>query len=120
MSRDIEAVRAARRRWYEKNKEAEKAKALTRKKELIKRNQDYINAIKASPCTDCGVSYPYYVMDFDHLVQKDKTELVSVLMRKPATLEVIQAEIDKCELVCSNCHRARTHTRSYATGVPEA
>lgn len=61
------------------------------------------------PCVDCKVQYPYYVMDFDHVrgrKQKNVMELVPTLSKKK-----IDEEIAKCEVVCSNCHRARTHWR---------
>lgn len=60
-------------------------------------------------CADCKISYPYYVMDFDHVRGKKHAnvmELIPTLSKKK-----IDEEIAKCEVVCSNCHRARTHTR---------
>lgn len=77
-----------------------------RKAELYK----YLRTLKeSSPCSDCGSYYPYYVMDFDHVrgrKQKNVMELVPTLSRKK-----IDEEISKCEIVCSNCHRKRTHFR---------
>ena len=71
---------------------------------------DYIRQLKSnSPCIDCKVSYPYYVMDFDHVrgvKHKNVSELISTLSKKK-----IDLEIAKCEIVCSNCHRIRTHMR---------
>jgi hypothetical protein len=32
-----------------------------------------IRQAKARPCADCGVLYPYYVMDFDHRPGTGKT-----------------------------------------------
>ena len=65
---------------------------------------------KEVPCTDCGVQYPYYVMDFDH-VQDDKVDVISRLWRK-GNEEALLTELNKCEVVCSNCHRERTHKRA--------
>ena len=58
---------------------------------------------------DCKESYPYYVMDFDHVrgrKHKNVMELIPTLSKK-----LIDEEIAKCEIVCSNCHRVRTHER---------
>ena len=70
----------------------------------------YIQKIKtANPCLDCKISYPYYVMDFDHVrgrKHKNVMELIPTLSKK-----LIDEEIAKCEIVCSNCHRARTYLR---------
>lgn len=60
-------------------------------------------------CVDCGNSFPYYVLDFDH-VSGEKTHSISYMCRW-YTLEEIGYEMSKCEIVCSNCHRARTHRR---------
>jgi len=73
----------------------------------------YLRDLKTkTPCVDCGINYPYYVMDFDHVrgqKQANVMELVSTLSKKR-----IDLEIAKCEIVCSNCHRIRTHIRRMA------
>jgi len=70
----------------------------------------YLKDIKEkNPCMDCKISYPYYMMDFDHVrgrKQANVAELINTLSKKR-----IDEEIAKCEVVCSNCHRARTHMR---------
>jgi hypothetical protein len=66
----------------------------------------YVRQAKAKPCMDCGIMYPYYVMDLDHREPFKKFRGVSNMMRFP--IEKIQAEIDKCDVVCANCHRERT------------
>jgi hypothetical protein len=70
----------------------------------------YIRDLKEkSPCLDCKEYYPYYVMDFDHVRGKKQAnvmELIPTLSKKR-----IDQEIAKCEIVCSNCHRVRTHNR---------
>jgi hypothetical protein len=67
-----------------------------------------------TPCVDCGESYPYWIMDFDHL--KDKSFNISALVRKHGcSVEKLNEEIAKCELVCANCHRTRSHFRSKKT-----
>ena len=70
----------------------------------------YIRGLKeANPCMDCKEYYPYYVMDFDHVrgtKHANVMELIPTLSKKK-----IDEEIAKCEIVCSNCHRIRTHMR---------
>lgn len=69
---------------------------------------DKVSALKeASPCVDCGHLFPACCMDFDH-VSGDKLAEVGALAARSTAWELIQAEIDKCELVCANCHRIRT------------
>jgi hypothetical protein len=86
----------------------EQTKSSARKtKEYLAR---YLKEIKEkNPCMDCKVWYPYYVMDFDHVrgrKHKNVAELIDTLSKKK-----IDEEIAKCEIVCSNCHRIRTHDR---------
>ena len=73
----------------------------------------YLRDLKTkTPCVDCGINYPYYVMDFDHVrgqKHANVMELVSTLSKKK-----IDEEIAKCEIVCSNCHRIRTYMRRIA------
>ena len=73
----------------------------------------YLRDLKTkTPCVDCGINYPYYVMDFDHVRGKKHAnvmELIPTLDKKK-----IDLEIAKCEIVCSNCHRIRTHMRRIA------
>lgn len=59
---------------------------------------------------DCGESYPYYVMDFDHREGEHKVQIVSILANR-GTLKQVREEIAKCDVVCSNCHRIRTFKR---------
>lgn len=76
-----------------------------------KLNQEKLNALKeASPCVDCGNHYPYYVMQYDH-IGPDKVERVSRIIRDSGW-NAAMAEIEKCELVCANCHTIRTWQRT--------
>lgn len=71
---------------------------------------DKTNNLKAStPCADCGNKFPAICMDFDHL--RDKVEEVSRMVADGEQWETIASEIEKCEIVCANCHRIRTSLR---------
>lgn len=98
---------ARSRKYYSENKEHHK-QLIRRKKEKYKRfAQKYIRELKEStPCVDCGSYYPWCVMDFDH--QRDKIKNISDMTGKGAPINKLKAEIEKCEIVCSNCHRIRT------------
>lgn len=68
-----------------------------------------VQALKGStPCTDCGRIYPHFVMDFDHRNPDDKVAGIAQMINMTFTWLDIQSEIDKCDLVCANCHRIRT------------
>lgn len=84
---------------------------------VLKRNAEkriglvaMIHAIKEkTPCADCGTRYPYYVMDFDHREGEVKQFDVARAARLGSNAAL--KEIKKCDVVCSNCHRERTHKR---------
>lgn len=61
---------------------------------------------KRKPCMDCGMSYPPYIMQFDHRDPSEKS--FSVAARRHG-IDKIKLEIEKCDLVCANCHAERTH-----------
>lgn len=71
---------------------------------------EFIRALKDNPCTDCGLKYPYYVMEFDH-TSDDKIINVGQIASRGWSIARLEAEIAKCDLVCANCHRERTHKR---------
>ncbi len=69
-----------------------------------------IQEIKAGPCADCSRKFHYSQMDFDH-VRGEKKKIVGFMTRNGYSLQTVLAEIDKCDLVCANCHRDRTQRR---------
>ena len=75
------------------------------------RNRRIVDEIRDStPCADCGMQYPAYAMDFDHFTG-EKVANVMDLVYRPAGLDTLRAEIDKCVVVCALCHRYRTYAR---------
>src|SRR5258705_7531813 len=88
-------------------------------KKILKQNRSsrqiirslYVNIFQlfksTEPCFDCGKIYPHYIMEFDHCKRK-RTHPISVFIHSPG---LAQKEIEKCELVCSNCHVKRTWKR---------
>ena len=75
------------------------------KRAAANKKRDLVRAAKNVPCTDCGVSYPYWVMDLDHCRGTKDFNLGNYAKYG---LEKVKKEIAKCDPVCSNCHRNRT------------
>lgn len=75
----------------------------------------HVRGIKErTPCADCGHCFHHIAMDFDHLPGHKKLFSISTMVMKTVSFERIDAEIAKCEVVCSNCHRIRTFLRNAA------
>ena len=71
----------------------------------------WFNDYKATlSCTRCPESDPI-CLDFHHLDENDKTEKVGKLVRQMMCKKKILAEIEKCIVLCANCHR-KEHGRA--------
>ncbi len=105
ISRTPEYRKAYAAAHYLKNKDDYKARSRRQRVAI----RDLIRAAKLKPCADCKKRYPFYVMDFDHLPQFEKAYQLNQPHR--LGLEKAKAEIAKCDVVCSNCHRERSHRR---------
>lgn len=58
---------------------------------------------KGGKCNICGYNYCNRALEFHHRNPKEKEFNISV--KKSASWDKIRIEIDKCDLVCANCHR---------------
>jgi hypothetical protein len=93
--------------WYQKNKAAHKERVVADKRRRVIERRALVRALKEVPCMDCGVQYPYYVMDFDHRDPSIKSFEIHDAIN--TSQKAFMDEIAKCDVVCSNCHRERTH-----------
>ena len=91
---------------YHKNKGSYFASVRRRTIQL----QTELRNAKDKPCADCGIKYPYYVMDFDHRDGVEKRGAMSRFLKRHSRQALLE-EIAKCDVVCSNCHRERTYQR---------
>lgn len=64
-----------------------------------------------SGCVDCGEKYPHYMLDFDHLPGFEKVGNVADVVAN-YSWEKGMKELEKCEVVCANCHRIRSYQRN--------
>ena len=94
---------------YQKHRAAYCASAGVRRRAHIQVLREYLIEVKGKPCTDCDRSFPTYVMDFHHRSRNEKRAGVAGLIHQHVSLRRLQEEISKCDLLCANCHRIRTH-----------
>jgi hypothetical protein len=108
-----ECYKSRGRSYYAQNREKQAKLALVRKQKYKAERRNFIQELKKDkPCADCRKIYPPWVMDFDHLEGVIKIGSISQLaVTNTSNFETIKKEITKCELVCANCHRQRTHAR---------
>lgn len=87
--------------YYEKNKAKVIKNKSIRKKELTKQFAEF-KATKS--CTKCGESHPA-TLDFHHVEYHPNNKKVFKLVQDGHWWKRIQQEIDKCVVLCANCHR---------------
>lgn len=89
--------------YYRRNKESHYARNNVTKQTL----KSYIKNNKNSGCVICReLSIP--CLEYHHLVSENKEHLVSKMVDR-GSLKKLKEEIDKCVILCSNCHRKIHH-----------
>lgn len=111
-----ECKKAYQRKHYADNNQYYKDRATVDKESI----REYIRGIKATmPCADCGRKFHYCVMDFDHREGETKLFEIAHAYRTKGRIQIEQ-EMAKCDVVCANCHRIRTHGRAGHPGNPKS
>jgi len=102
---DYDPTLSDQQRYYRRNKALVQNKA--KQRQIVKR--EALAALKLKHgCTDCGYNKHPSALDFDHLTNK------SFVISKACSslpLSKLMIEVEKCEVVCANCHRIRTASR---------
>jgi hypothetical protein len=92
--------------WYYKNREHHIENASANSRSYRKQAGEFIyQYLLTHPCVDCGEKDPI-VLEFHHT--GDKEDDIASLVGRGHSLEKIKVEIEKCEVLCGNCHKRRT------------
>ena len=102
---------AYQKQWYQRNAERHRAATAVNRAAVRRANKELVWTVKGQPCADCGRCYPPYVMDFDHVRGRKRGNIAHMKTYVPTA--TLQDEIDKCDVVCANCHRVRSHLRGH-------
>lgn len=105
---------AAKRDWYNdygrKWQKDNKSKTLEYKRQHRLVLKEYLTTyLGTHACVDCSET-DIRVLEFDH-VRGEKRDNISHMVCAGFSLASLQAEIDKCEVRCANCHRKKTVER---------
>ena len=72
-------------------------------KRVRKRNSKFVELVKDNKeCSVCGENYPACLV-FHHL--SDKEYEIGVMVSNGHSLKSISNEMNKCTILCANCHR---------------
>lgn len=94
-----------KREWNHRNR----TERYEYKKLYLKELKEKIILLKGGKCTDCSYAYTgtnHTVFDLHHLDPKGKDHTVSKIIGNRAWALVLK-EVDKCVMLCANCHRLR-------------
>ncbi|MBO0782671.1 MAG: hypothetical protein J2P37_27980 [Ktedonobacteraceae bacterium] len=92
--------------WYQQHKD----EVVARRKKRQIAIRDWFRRYKDTlSCIDCGVSHPA-VLQFHHRDKANKSFSIADVTSRAASVKQILNEIEKCDVVCVNCH-AKRHWR---------
>lgn len=96
-----ENARVHRRRWYEDNRQHAIGRVAERKAAI----RAFLAEVKAGmSCVRCGEDDPA-CLDFHHRDPAAKELHIGRVAGAGWSLARIKAEIEKCDVLCANCHR---------------
>jgi L-lysine 2,3-aminomutase len=101
MSVGVENVKA-QKKWRDKNREHVREKQRERRQAV--KQWFYEEVVSKQSCTECGENHPA-VLDFHHLDPEEKENSICDMVCKRFSKKKILAEVSKCIVLCSNCHR---------------
>lgn len=95
-----------RRKRYTETQTARRSLSRTLRRgagELRRQKREWIATVKTK-CAHCSEMH-FACLDFHHRDPATKEHNVSLMMSKSWSLERLQLEVAKCDVLCSNCHR---------------
>ena len=99
-----ECHKIIRKKYYENNKEKEIKRVHNRRKQQVKEFKEFKNKLKCILCPENHIA----TLHFHHLDPSMKEIGLSVAIRLGWGRDKLQKELDKCVVLCANCH-AKEH-----------
>lgn len=87
--------------YRQKCKDCKKIVRVNRRKKLRQWLDDYK---KSLACERCGFS-DFRALEFHHSNHGEKDFNVADMIRSGSSIQTMLKEIEKCEILCSNCHQ---------------
>ena len=89
------------REWYKKNKEEQKNKVRDRERLIFEWFQNLKSQLVCTQCHERHIA----CLEFHHLDPSKKERAISIMINNGWSQENVKKEIDKCIVLCSNCHK---------------
>lgn len=93
--------------WHRRHKKEQVERAGKRRDEYKQKLREYVwEYLSTHPCRTCGESNPA-ALEFHH-ARGIKFKEISNILKNGASLKTLTTEIEKCDVLCANCHRKLT------------
>ena len=104
----VEEIRAYSRDYYQRNRERLLKRQAEKNRLFAEKRRQWLADYKSSlSCVRCGESHPA-TLTFHHREPSEKSFEIGNMLTVKVGLKRLLAEIDKCDVLCANCH-AKEH-----------
>ncbi len=94
---------------YKNNKDIYIKRARERQLKINEINAETVfDFLQDKKCEHCGIS-DILVLEFHHRNKNEKYANISHLMINGGPINKVLEEMEKCDILCANCHRIETH-----------
>lgn len=98
-----ERYKKLRKIYIEKNKDKIKIRQSEYRRKML---EEFISTYKKGKCcAKCGYNKHPEILQFHHKDEKKKSFTIARKTISPSSMPLIKKEMDKCILLCPNCHR---------------
>jgi hypothetical protein len=102
--KDGDERRKYQRDWYKKHIDTERKRLFVSNKRRMSEVREWFSDFKSELyCVECGESHPS-CLQFHHMDKKSKEFDISRMVQQGYSIERILSEIEKCVVLCANCH----------------
>lgn len=99
------------KKWYKQHKDEVIARRKKRQIEI----RDWFRRYKCTlVCMDCGINHPA-VLQFHHRDRTSKSFAIADVVRRATSYRQITSEMEKCDVLCVNCHAKRHWNEKYGS-----
>jgi hypothetical protein len=107
-SKDLESIRSYNREYYKRNRQHLLEKQRDKNRRLAENRRKWLVEYKKTlSCVRCEENHPA-TLTFHHRQGTEKSFEIGNIVGLGVSLKRIIAEIEKCEVLCANCH-AKEH-----------
>jgi len=102
--KDKDKRRAYDRQYHANRTDETKARKVRLQRDRKRKTREWLNQYKRALLCQCGENHPA-CLDFHHNDSSRKEMAISNAVQRGWSIARITAELEKCIVLCANCHR---------------